>query len=106
MRAPVEIAERVVEELSRRLDASAFERMWHHVTALGYALGSDPTRGQRLPRERVPARFSNEPNLWRAELPGGWRALYKVTTNRSGERTVRIVWVGDHRAYDRLFGYG
>lgn len=44
-------------------------------------------------------------NLWRMAMPGGWRMLYSLSTARDGASLVRIVWVGDHRAYDRLFGY-
>ena len=67
---------------------------------------ADPFLGNRIQRELVPQRFRDLPNLFRIELPEGWRALYTVATRPGGARVVRIVWIGNHTRYDRLFGYG
>ena len=68
-------------------------------------LREEPFLGDRIPRERVPKRFRSLPNLFRLELPKGWRALYTVASSPTAGTQVRIVWVGDHKRYDRLFGY-
>ena len=68
-------------------------------------LRREPFLGDRIPRRRVPKPFRNLPNVFRIELPGGWRALYTVASGPTTGTQVRIVWVGDHTRYDRLFGY-
>lgn len=72
---------------------------------LAERLKAEPFVGDRIGRDLVPDRYAGLPNLFRLALPGGWRALYTVATSPGGGREVRIVWVGDHDAYDRLFGY-
>ncbi len=68
-------------------------------------LQETPFRGERIQRTLIPERFSHLPNLFRLELPGAWRALYTVATSPTRGQRIRVVWVGDHTAYDRLFGY-
>lgn len=69
-------------------------------------LREEPFLGDRIPLERVPNRFRSLPNLFRLELPEGWRGLYTVASSPMAGTQIRIVWVGDHKRYDRLFGYG
>jgi len=63
-----------------------------------------PYLGERIRKDLVPPSFRKLPNLFRIELPDGWRALYAVIT-KSSTREVRVVWIGNHKRYDRLFGY-
>lgn len=69
-------------------------------------LEHEPFMGDRIRRSQIPRRFRTLPNLYRLELPGGWRALYTVASRPAEGTQVRIVWIGDHKGYDRLFGYG
>lgn len=73
--------------------------------ALAKQLRDRPFLGNRIRREQFPKRFTRLPNLFRLELPDGWRALYTVATHPAARREIRIVFVGDPRRYDRLFGY-
>lgn len=69
-------------------------------------LQTDPfTAGDRIQRNHFPRRFKDAPNLFRLALPDGWRALYVVHTRPRDEARVEIVFIGDHKRYDRLFGY-
>lgn len=69
-------------------------------------LKAEPSRvGERIQRERIPKRFRHFPNLYRLALPDGWRALYTIRVRKDVPPGVRIVFVGDHKRYDRLFGY-
>jgi hypothetical protein len=68
-------------------------------------LSVDPLLGDRIPRDRVPREFRRLPVLFRLELPGAWRALYTVATRPGRASLIRIVWIGSHKRYDRLFGY-
>lgn len=92
--------------LRKRLDKAAYARLGRHLGRLAARLEADPTLGDDIARSRWPDRFSDFGNLWRAELPGAWRALYTIASYPGRDLEVVIVWVGDHTAYDRLFGYG
>lgn len=69
------------------------------------ALLADPFSGDRIRRELWPKRFRHLPNLFRFELPEAHRGVYSVLTHPGRGREIRIVWLGNHKRYDRLFGY-
>ncbi len=99
------IEERVLRSLEKKLDRGALTQVHKHLARLAEDLDEDPTRGDHISLKLVPDSFSGLRNLWRAELPGAWRALYTIAGYPSRDLRVVIVWVGDHKAYDRLFGY-
>jgi hypothetical protein len=61
--------------------------------------------GDRLRKVMIPRRFRALDNLFRLELPEGWRALYTVRSDPRAGDSIRIVWIGNHTRYERLFGY-
>jgi hypothetical protein len=68
-------------------------------------LETDPYAGDRIRQELWPRQFRGFANLFRLELPEAHRAVYTVLTFPGRPREVRIVWLGHHKKYDRLFGY-
>jgi len=72
---------------------------------LARRLRREPFLGERIHRDRTPRRYRDLPNLFRLELPEGWRALYTVASRPPLGSQVRIVWIGDPRRYERLLGY-
>ena len=73
-------------------------------TTVREQLLEDPYWGDKIDRERWPKRFKGLPNLFRFELPEAQRGLYSVLTYPGLPREIRIVWVGNHKQYDRFFG--
>jgi hypothetical protein len=66
----------------------------------------EPTKvGDRIQGERIPKRFRHYGNLYRLPLPEGWRALYTIRVRKDVPPGVRVVFIGDHKRYDRLLGY-
>lgn len=68
-------------------------------------LEQNPQAGQRIRRRQWPRTFQGLPNLRRIAIGRNYRGLYTVLTYPGRPREVRIVWLGDHQAYNRLFGY-
>lgn len=66
---------------------------------------ADPFWGDRIRRELWPKRFKHLPNLFRFELPNAHRGVYSVLTYPGQPREIRVVWLGNHKQYDRLSGY-
>ena len=72
-------------------------------------LAQDVTVGDPIRKSLIPAVLKKNyeiANLWRLELPGGWRALYTVASRPPGKPEVSILRILSHKDYDRLFGYG
>lgn len=75
-------------------------------------LAQDPQQGTFIAVARVPketlrrwqARVAAVPNLWKLDLPQGWRALYTVGSE-GPLRVVLVLEVLRHKDYDRLLGY-
>ena len=84
---------------------AAGERQRKKLRELAARLRQEPFLGNRIRRTQIPRRFGNLPNLFRLELPEGWRALYTVASLPPLGSQVRIVWIGDHKRYEGLFGY-
>lgn len=92
-------------EVDERAFAKAGDAQRTKLRAHARRLAADPYLGERVPRARFRKRFRGLTNLFRLELPEGWRALSTIATNPARGGVVRIVWIEDHGSYDRLFGY-
>ena len=69
-------------------------------------LENDAFSGVQIPKRIIPKRYVRRGicNVWKYDLPNGWRLIYSVL---SGERliiTLVIEWF-DHKNYERRFGY-
>ena len=73
--------------------------------AIKERLEKDHFAGDRIRRELWPKQFRALGNLFRIELPAAHRGVYTVLTFPGQPREVRLVWLGNHKKYDRLFGY-
>ncbi len=71
-------------------------------------LEKDVTAGDQVPKSHIPEALKRKygiDNLWRLELPEGWRALYTIASRPSEGTTVIVLRILSHAEYDRLFGY-
>ncbi|MEK6932329.1 MAG: hypothetical protein AABW56_00875 [Nanoarchaeota archaeon] len=46
----------------------------------------------------------NIDNLWKYDLPKGWRLLYSISKNKVQIISIIIEWM-NHKNYERRFGY-
>lgn len=65
-----------------------------------------PFFGRNVPKDRIPRRYRDQgvSNLFRNDLPGGWRLLHTVM-EVGGEQAVIELDAMPHPEYDRIFGY-
>lgn len=71
-------------------------------------LACDVTVGDNIRKSLIPIALKRKygiNNLWRLELPGGWRALYTIASKPAEKPKVSILRIMSHNDYDRLFGY-
>ncbi|MBI2077222.1 MAG: hypothetical protein HYT80_02455 [Euryarchaeota archaeon] len=65
-----------------------------------------PFTGRNVPKSMIPRRIRDQgvTNLFRNDLPGGWRLLHTVM-EVGGEQVVIALAALSHPDYDDLFGY-
>ena len=103
----------VLEGTAQKQFAKAPRAVRDKLRTLAQALAKDPQLGEYVPpadvRRRTTlrkweARVGAVRNLYKLELPAGWRALSTVGS-RGAERVVMVLEVVDHEQYERLMGY-
>lgn len=79
-------------------------------------LFNDPQHGQPISVRNVPNQDTIKrwqqrlgqrlTNLYKADLPLAWRALYTVNSMvPQGDKEIILIEIVDHKEYDRLLGY-
>jgi len=64
--------------------------------------------GIQIPKRLFPKKYVQRygiNNLWKYDLPRGWRLLYTVTAENEVELISAILEWFDHKDYERKFGY-
>lgn len=70
-------------------------------------LKKDPGCGIKIPRKLWPKEYIQKyeiDNLWKYDLPNGWRMIYTIRANQVTILSVVLEWF-DHKEYERRFGY-
>jgi hypothetical protein len=70
-------------------------------------LKKDPGCGTKIPKRIWPKEYIKEysiDNLWKYDLPNGWRLIYTIKTNEVIIINVILEWF-DHKEYERRFKY-
>lgn len=70
-------------------------------------LKQDPFCGIKLSKKLWPKDYIRKyeiDNLWKYDLPDGWRLIYTVRANQVMILTVVLEWF-DHKEYERRFKY-
>ena len=64
--------------------------------------------GIQFPKKLIPKEYIQKyeiNNLWKYDLPDGWRLVYSITTpNKVEILTIILEWF-DHKEYERRFHY-
>ena len=70
-------------------------------------LRKNPTCGIKIPKNLWPKEYVKEyhiTNLWKYDLPNGWRLVYTIETNEVLIVAIILEWF-DHKEYERRFKY-
>lgn len=70
-------------------------------------LGSDPFSGVAIRKNMIPKFYGERrhiDNLWKLNLPGGWRLIYSIVKDEIGIMSIILEWL-PHKKYERRFGY-
>ncbi len=70
-------------------------------------LKKNPTCGTKIEKRLWPKEYVQTyaaTNLWKYDLPNGWRLIYTIQTNEVMILNVILEWF-DHKGYERRFKY-
>ncbi|MFC1754123.1 type II toxin-antitoxin system RelE/ParE family toxin [Thermoproteota archaeon] len=70
-------------------------------------LKKDPTSGTKVQKKVWPREYVQKyrlTNLWKYDLPNGWRLIYTIKTDEIMILNVILEWF-DHKEYTRRFRY-
>ena len=62
----------------------------------------------QVPKRLIPKKWKHYSNLWKYDLPGGWRLFYTVAPPDSPGKVIVLSIVLDwmsHKDYEKLFKY-
>ncbi len=63
--------------------------------------------GIQVPKRLIPKSYLRKygvDNLWKLNLPAGWRLLYSIRRDETNVISVILEWL-THKKYERRFGY-
>ena len=67
----------------------------------------NPSAFIHVPRNLIPKDYKQRysiDNLWKYDLPNGWRLLYSLSKEKVLLLAIILEWM-DHKIYERRFGY-
>ena len=70
-------------------------------------LKKDPASGTKIQKRIWPKTYIQKygiNNLWKYDLPNGWRVIYTIKTDEVMILNVILEWF-DHKAYEKRFHY-
>lgn len=101
------LLEEVGREKKRSIKNSFNNQLMKAIDRIIEQLSVEPTHGVHVPKNRIPEKYIREygiNNLWKANLPGAWRLLYTLNTDKLEILTILLEYM-DHNRYNKLFGY-
>jgi hypothetical protein len=110
MKVSVSVADESTKKNLKRLEGSTSENriLLENLNRAFDRLQIDPYCGIHIPKKLIPIAYFKKfqlKNLWKYDLPGGWRLLYFIVNDDNETIVVVIDWM-THKEYERLFNYG
>ena len=109
IRSRLFFAEKTVEKSFKELKAGKMEEqeLYYHLSQAFENFKKNAFCGIQIPKKLIPTPYIKKygiGNLWKYDLPKGWRLLYSV--GKEGIEVISIVleWL-DHKNYEKRFNY-
>jgi Txe/YoeB family toxin of Txe-Axe toxin-antitoxin module len=105
----VTFGEKKIEDEFEALKEGKFEdkQLYNFINRAIQDLKKNPTCGTKIPKDLWPKEYIKKygvTNLWKYDLPNGWRLIYTIQTNEVMILSVILEWF-DHKDYERRFNY-
>lgn len=105
----VSFGEKKLEIEFEGLEQGKFEdkKLFEFIKRAKDDLKKNPACGIKIPRKLWPEKYIREysiNNLWKYDLPDGWRLIYTIQVNDLMILNIILEWF-DHKSYEKRFGY-
>lgn len=107
--AYVTFGEKKIEQEFEELKAgkSQDKQLYEFIERAIKDLKANPSCGTKIPKRLWPKNYIQHYeifNLWKYDLPNGWRLVYTIKENEVMILNVILEWF-DHKEYERRFKY-
>ncbi len=108
MKSEVYFADDKLKEAYEKLEEGKFEdrRLYEFINRAISDLKEDAFAGSQIQKKLIPKEYLKYgiDNLWKYDLPNGWRLMYSVANDEVKIISILLEWL-DHKNYERRFGY-
>ena len=109
MKSEVKFAEARIEKALQYLKNSKTEDrvLYRWILRACEDLENDAFCGIQLPKRLIPKAYVDKygiDNLWKYDLPRGWRLIYSVSRGQICVLSIVLEWM-NHKNYERRFSY-
>lgn len=109
MKSEIKFAEEKIKESFTKLKESKTEdkKLYEWINKALDNLEENPFCGIQIPKRLIPKIYIKKymiDNLWKYNLPEGWRLIYSVTNNEVCILSIILEWM-NHKEYERRFNY-
>ncbi len=109
MKAEIVFADKKLKEAFDKLKNSKTEdKQFYEMLERAFEdIEKNPSIFIHIPRELIPKEYKQKydiDNLWKYDLPNGWRLLYSLRREKVLLLAIILEWL-DHKNYERRFKY-
>ena len=109
MKSEIKFAEEKLKESLEKLKESKTEdkKLYEWINRALDDLEENAFCGIQVAKRLIPKVYIQKyeiDNLWKYDLPKGWRLLYSVSNNEVNVLSIILEWM-DHKEYERRFRY-
>ena len=100
-------ADEKVKEAFDKLKNSAEKRLYDNLIRAFDDIEKNPTAFIHIKQKMIPKEYINKygiDNIWKYDLPNGWRLLYSLGKNEIEIIAIILEWL-DHKNYEKRFKY-
>ncbi len=96
-------SEKVQKQYESLKNRKEFKSLYNSLNKAFKEISKDPSSGISLEKYRIPKDISKRfDNLWKYDLPMGWRLLYSTEADRIIIMAIILEWC-DHKTYQRKY---
>jgi len=99
--------EKVKEAFDKIKNSPDEKRLYGHLMRAFKDIEENPSAFIRIRYKLIPKEYIKKyqiDNLWKYDLPNGWRLLYSLGRDEIEIIAIILEWM-DHKNYERRFGY-
>jgi len=109
MKSEIKFAEEKLKESLEKLKESKTEdkKLYDWINRAFDDIEENAFCGTQIPKDLFPKEYIQKyqiTNLWKYDLPNGWRLLYTVARENIVVLSIILEWL-DHKNYERRFKY-